>query len=32
MLASNMSETTVRKLAGENYARMLKTVLQGLTD
>jgi membrane dipeptidase len=28
MLASNMPETTVRKVAGENYARLLKTVLQ----
>ena len=31
MLASNMPETTVRKVAGENYARLLKTVLQGRT-
>jgi membrane dipeptidase len=29
MLASNMPETTVRKVAGENYGRLLKTVLQG---
>jgi microsomal dipeptidase-like Zn-dependent dipeptidase len=28
MLASNMPEATVRKLAGENYARLLKTVMQ----
>lgn len=28
MLASNMPETTVRKVAGENYARLLKAVLQ----
>ena len=28
MLASNMPESTVRKLAGENYARLLKTVMQ----
>lgn len=28
MLASNMPETTVRKLAGENYGRLLKTVMQ----
>ncbi len=27
MLSSNMPETTVRKVAGENYARLLKTVL-----
>jgi microsomal dipeptidase-like Zn-dependent dipeptidase len=31
MLASNMPETTVRKVAGQNYARLLKTVLQGRT-
>ena len=31
MLASNMPETTVRKVAGENYGRLLKTVLQGRT-
>ncbi len=28
MLASNMPETTVRKVAGENYARLLKAVLR----
>jgi membrane dipeptidase len=28
LLASNMPEKTVRKLAGENYARLLKTVMQ----
>jgi membrane dipeptidase len=31
MLSSNMPETTVRKVAGENYARLLKTVMQGRT-
>jgi hypothetical protein len=31
MLASNMPETTVRKVAGQNYARLLKTVMQGRT-
>jgi membrane dipeptidase len=29
MLASNMPESTVRKVAGENYARVLKTVFFG---
>lgn len=29
MLASNMPESTVRKVAGENYARLVKTVLLG---
>jgi membrane dipeptidase len=29
MLSSNMPETTVRKVAGENYARLLKTVMNG---
>ena len=28
MLASNMPERKVRKVAGENYARLLKTVIQ----
>lgn len=28
MLASNMPETTVRKVAGENYARLLRAVLR----
>jgi membrane dipeptidase len=28
MLASNMPESTVRKVAGENYARLLKAVFQ----
>ncbi len=28
VLAANMPERTVRKLAGENYARLLKTVMQ----
>jgi membrane dipeptidase len=28
MLASNVPETTVRKVAGENYARLLKAVLK----
>jgi microsomal dipeptidase-like Zn-dependent dipeptidase len=28
MLSSNMPETTVRKVAGENYARLLKTGLR----
>ena len=27
MLASNMQESIVRKIAGENYARLLKTVM-----
>ena len=31
MLATNMPEKTVRKVAGENYARLLKTVMQGRT-
>jgi membrane dipeptidase len=31
MLSSNMPETTVRKVAGENYARLLKTVFRGRT-
>jgi len=31
MLASNMPETTVRKVAGQNYARLIKTVMQGRT-
>lgn len=31
MLAANMPETTVRKVAGENYGRLLKTVLLGRT-
>lgn len=29
LLASNMPEKTVRKVAGENYARLLKTVFRG---
>ena len=32
MLATNMPEKTVRKVAGENYARLLKTVMQGRTS
>jgi membrane dipeptidase len=31
MLAMNMPEATVRKVAGQNYARLLKTVLLGRT-
>jgi membrane dipeptidase len=31
MLVSNMPETTVRKVAGQNYARLLKMVMQGRT-
>lgn len=31
MLAINMPETTVRKVAGQNYARLLKTILLGRT-
>ncbi len=31
MLSSNMPETTVRKVAGENYAQLLKTVMPGRT-
>ncbi len=31
MLASNMRDINVRKLAGQNYARLLKTVMQGRT-
>jgi membrane dipeptidase len=31
MLARNMPETTVRKVAGQNYARLLKTILLGRT-
>jgi hypothetical protein len=28
MLVANMPEATVRKVAGENYARLLKAVFQ----